>query len=355
MRRQLDHPRKTIGNPVHKDMTTKKKERQFKKMMGIRPHYLDQLRAKEIQRHITPLTPMDDGTKDTLKEEPKTTYLIPEIKNFVETPEIRQLKDRVKMWLTLGYPVHIIGPTGCGKTTLAMQVAKELGRSTLWINGDEQMRTTDLIGGYSQIEVETLRDRYIHNVFKSHDILSADWVDNPLTIACKLGFTLVYNEFSRTLPIANNVLLSVFQEGVLELPTHFGKERYVKVHPNFRAIFTSNSVEYAGVHRPQDALLDRMIGVYMDYYDFDTEVKIVEAHTKVSTEVAKNVVKTIRVLRAKLPEAERPGTRAAIMAGQAVKESNIKDLKQILTDIIVTKTKGTDDFSNKLKIIGNVV
>lgn len=356
MEKRSEHPRKVIGEPIHKDMATKKKERQLKKIRGLRPHYLDQLRAKEIPRYIGPLTSMEEEETEGMPlKEPRATYLIPQIKNFVETPEIKQLKERIKMWLRLGYPVHIIGPTGCGKTTIAMQVAKELGRSALWINGDEQMTTTDLIGGYSQIEVESLRDKYIHNVFKSHDILSADWVDNPLTISCKFGFTLVYNEFSRTLPIANNVLLSVFQEGILELPTHFGKERYVKVHPNFRAIFTSNSVEYAGVHRPQDALLDRMIGVYMDYYDFDTEVKIVEAHSKVSTEIAKKIVKAVRALREELPEAERPGTRAAIMAAHAIKESNPKDLEQILTDIIVTKTRGTADLSNKLKIIKNVI
>jgi len=357
MKKRPEHPRKVIGKPVHKDIATKRKERKFKKIRGVRPHYLDRLRAKEIPRYIKPLTSMDEAEAEGvyLKEGTRTTYLIPQIKNFVETPEIKKLKDRIKMWLKLGYPVHIIGPTGCGKTTIAMQVAKELGRSTLWINGDEQMTTTDLIGGYSQVEVESLRDKFIHNVFKSHDILSADWVDNPLTVACKFGFTLVYNEFSRTLPVANNVLLSVFQEGILELPTHFGKERYVRVHPNFRAIFTSNSVEYAGVHRPQDALLDRMIGVYMDFYDFDTEVKIVEAHSKVSSKVAKKIVKSVRALRAKLPEAGRPGTRAAIMAAQAIKASDSWDLKQILTDIIVTKTKGSADLSKKLTIIERAI
>ncbi len=350
------HERKSIGESVHKDMATKKKEKRLKNMLGLRPNRMNQLRAKEIAGAISLRNPTSDGESgDGLAKKPDFNYLIPEIKNFVEAPEIGQLKERMNMWLKLGYPIHIIGPTGCGKTTLAMQVAKELGRQTVWINGDEQTRTTDLVGGYSQVEVETMRDKFIHNVFKSKDILSADWVDNPLTIACKFGYTLVYNEFSRTLPIANNVLLSVFQEGVLELPTHFGQERFVKVHPNFRAIFTSNSVEYAGVHRPQDALLDRMIGIYMDYYNFDTEVKIVEAHSKLPLNAAKEVVKAVRGLRAKLPEAERPGTRAAIMAGQAIKESGKSDLEQILTDILVTKTRGYSDLSNKLRMIKNVI
>ena len=66
----------------------------------------------------------------------ETEFLVPTVEIFVETEPVRRLKDRVKLWINAGYPPHIVGPTGCGKTTLAMQVAKELGRPTLWINGD---------------------------------------------------------------------------------------------------------------------------------------------------------------------------------------------------------------------------
>jgi len=202
-------------------------------------------------------------------------FLVPSTDNFIETPQITKLKNKVKRWVKIGYPPHIIGPTGVGKTALAMKIAEEMGRPVLWINGDEQMTTADLIGGYSEIETQSVRDRFVHNVFVSKDRTKYTWVDNPLTISCKYGYTLVYNEFSRAKPIANNVLLSVLEEGILELPIMFGKDRYVKVHPDFSVIFTSNSIEYAGVFQPQDALLDRMIDIYMDYYDNDTEVKIV--------------------------------------------------------------------------------
>lgn len=295
---------------------------------------------------------------ELVREAIEATYLVPKVEHFVQTPEVKRIKERVKLWLKVGYPVHLIGPTGCGKTTLAMHVAKELGRPTVWINGDESVTTTDLIGGYSQVEQETLRDRYIHNVFKSKDILKADWVDNPLTLACKYGYTMVYNEFSRTKPVANNVLLSVFEEGILELPTKFGEERYVKVHPDFKAILTSNSVEYAGVHRAQDALLDRMIGIYMDFYDFDSEVKIVRMHTGVSAKEAKKVVSVVRALREKLPDAQKPGTRACIMIGQGLKALDgygKEDFEQLCIDIMTTKTKSPRDLSEKCTLIKEVI
>ncbi|MDP2932803.1 MAG: gas vesicle protein GvpN, partial [bacterium] len=44
--------------------------------------------------------------------------LIPQLENFVETKAVKAYEDRTQLWLKTGYPVHIIGPTGCGKSTL---------------------------------------------------------------------------------------------------------------------------------------------------------------------------------------------------------------------------------------------
>jgi gas vesicle protein GvpN len=291
-------------------------------------------------------------------ERVETEFLVPTIENFVETKHVKKLKDRVKLWTKVGYPPHIVGPTGCGKTTLAMQAAKESGRPTVWINGDEQMTTTDLIGGYSEMEAESVRDRFIHNVMLAKDRTKYTWVDNPLTLACKYGYTLVYNEFSRAKPEANNVLLSVLEEHILELPTMFSDERYIKVHPDFNIIFTSNSIEYAGVHKPQDALLDRMVDIYMDYYDFDTEVKIVQAHTGIPPKEAKKVVKAVRIIREKLPEPHKPGTRAQIMICQGLKAMNgysKEDLEQIYMDVLATKIGGPKELYKKSDLVKAVL
>jgi len=230
-------------------------------------------------------------------------------------------------------------------------VAERMGRPVVWINGDEYITTTDLVGGYSQVETEAIRDKYVHNVFKSKDILKADWVDNPLTIACKYGYTLVYNEFSRTKPAANNILLSVFEEGVLELPTKFGEERYVSVHPDFRTILTSNSVEYAGIHRPQDALLDRMVGIYMDYYSFDTEVGIVMAHSGVAPEQAERIVQLVRLLRERMDGAQSPGTRACIMIAQGLEACGNDCFESVCFDVIATKTSTAVDMIEKQGLV----
>jgi len=164
----------------------------------------------------------------------------------------------------------------------------------------------------------------------------------------------VYNEFSRSRAVANNVLLSIFSEGILELPTQFGEERYIKVHPNFRVIFVSNSLEYAGVHRPQDALLDRMVGIYMDYYDQETETKIIARQANIPEKEARVITTLLQSLREKLPQENCLGTRAGVMVAQAIQLTNNFDklnVKQSLGEVLTSKTKSLSHFKEQMKII----
>jgi nitric oxide reductase NorQ protein len=350
------HPRKVRGESVHQPLDEKRKNNPKAGSKEISVAKMQQeLKKRSIIIHTKHLF---NGNKTTSSNSDQKGYLVPDIECFVDAPEVQQLSERIQVWIKAGYPVHLIGPTGCGKTSLVMHIAKEIGRPVVWINGDDTLTTKDLIGGYAQIKQESMRDHYIHNVIKSEDIIKPEWIDNPLAIACKYGYTFVYNEFSRAKPIANNVLLSVFEEGILELPSKFGEDRYLKVHPEFRALLTSNSIEYAGIHAPQDALLDRIVGIYMDYYSFETEVDIVRKHTNLSYEEAENIVIVIRKVREQVNEIQKPGTRAAIMVGKALKQLNgnaTKYYKQLFLDVIATKTSSHGDLFQKEKLVQSVI
>jgi len=353
MRYVMTHPRKVRGEAIHQTSH----ERRISTASRVEERAeSDQEVTVRVRTPMGPERSKVSGEESRRKVE--RAYLMPEVKHFVETQEVKDTEDRMKLWLQAGFPVHLIGPTGCGKTSLATHVAQQLGRPVVWINGDESITTTDLIGGYSQMENETVRDKYIHNVFKSKDITKIEWVDNPLSLACKYGYTLIYNEFSRTKPAANNILLSVFEEGILELPTKFGEERYVKVHPEFKAILTSNSIEYAGIHRPQDALLDRLVGIYADYYSFETEAMITARHTGVTEDQARRIVSVVRSIRDKLPDAQKPGTRACIMIAKGLKTLNGHkniDFQQLCMDVIATKTSSPRDMEEKKVLVFGAV
>ncbi len=238
--------------------------------------------------------------------------------DFVETEAVKQLKQRALAYLDAGFPVHFRGPAGTGKTTLAMHVAAQLGRPVMLVCGDEEFTTSDLVGGQYGYRYRKVVDRFIHSVLRYEEDATQRWVDNRLTTACREGFTLVYDEFTRSRPEANNVLLAVLEEHMLVLPTMNREDNYIKVHPNFRAIFTSNPQEYAGVHEAQDALSDRLVTMDVDYYDRDTEVSITSSRTNLDPERSARIVDMIRDFRASGEYDQAPTLRACILIARVV-------------------------------------
>jgi len=255
--------------------------------------------------------------------------------NFVETPLVENLATRSLHYLKAGYPVHFSGPAGTGKTTLAMHVAASLGRPVILIHGDDEMGGSDLIGGEMGYRSTRLVDNYIHSVVKTEENVSKIWMDQRLTTACKMGFTLIYDEFNRSRPEANNVLLGILEERLLELPSSRSGDGYLKVHPQFNAIFTSNPEEYAGVHKTQDALLDRMITIKMGHYDFETETAITATKSNLSQEDAAKIVALVRSFRVLGVTNFRPTIRACVMIGRicAVRNAKVSCLDPIFCEI----------------------
>jgi len=252
--------------------------------------------------------------------EEQTTVLEPRsLSNFVETDQVKGMTERALAYVSAGFPIHFRGVSGTGKTTLAMHVASKIGRPVVMIHGDEEFSSSDLIGGEYGYRVKKVIDNFIHSVLKTEEDMQRRWVDNRLTVACKYGFTLIYDEFTRSRPEANNVLLSVLQEKMLDLPAaREGSENYLRVDPNFTAIFTSNPEEYAGVYRSQDALRDRMITMDLDHFDKETETAIAETKAGLSREGSVKIVNVVRGLRESGKCEYAPTIRGPIMIGKTL-------------------------------------
>lgn len=250
----------------------------------------------------------------TVRVQPLNDNVTPEpSEEFVTTPQVQELTDRALAYLEVGYAIHFAGPAGTGKSTLAYHVAAKRGRPVTLIHGDDEFGSSDLVGRDSGFRKSRVVDNYIHSVLRTEENMDTVWVDNRLTTACQNGYTLIYDEFNRSRPEANNALLSVLEERMLNLP---GLRRsgagYLEVHPEFRAIFTSNPEEYAGVHKTQDALMDRMITVRIGGLDRDTEIQVTLARSGIEREDAEIVVDIVRELREARVGAHRPTIRASI-------------------------------------------
>jgi gas vesicle protein GvpN len=281
---------------------------------------------------------------------------------FVDTHYVDDLTTRALNYIKAGFPVHLRGPSGTGKTTLAMHLASKIGRPVVMIHGDEEFTTSDLVGGEHGYRSRRVVDRFVSRVLKTEEDFSKRWMDNRLTVACKYGFTLLYDEFTRSRPEANNTLLSILQERIMDLPAaRDANEPYLKVHPDFTAIFTSNPEEYAGVHRSQDALRDRMITMDLDYFDYETEVAVAQAKSGLSRSCVETIVRIVRGLRESGKCEFAPTVRGCIMIAKTLKVQGLTvteepaAFQQMCQDILASETSrvGSKTNQNRVKEIVN--
>ena len=276
--------------------------------------------------------------------------------DFVETDYVKDITNRAQTYIKAGFPVHFRGPSGTGKTTVAMHLANKIGRPVMIIHGDAEFKTSDLIGGENGYKFKKIDDRFIHTVHKYEEDMTKQWVNNRLTLAVKHGFTLIYDEFTRSRPEANNILLPILQERMMTTSATSGGDSYLSVHPDFCAIFTSNPEEYAGVNRTQDALRDRMVTLDVDHFDFDTELEITIAKSQLPRDEVETIVCIVRSLRDSGKTEFDPTVRACIMIAKTLGVMNTTPsqssavFRRICQDILTSETSRVGSKTNQERV-----
>jgi len=130
----------------------------------------------------------------------------------------------------------------------------------------------------------------------------------------------------------------------------------MKVHPEFRAIFTSNPEEYAGVNRTQDALRDRMVTLDLDHFDYETELKITMAKSGLKLKDAEIIVKIVRGLRESGKTEFDPTIRGSIMIAKTLatldttpsESENV--FRKICQDILTSETSRIGSKTNQDRV-----
>lgn len=264
--------------------------------------------------------------------------------HFVQTPAIERIVRRGLRYLQSGYAVHLQGPAGTGKTTLAMYLAEALARPALIMFGDDEFSSADLLGSHAGYTRKKVVDSYIHSVVKVEDEVKQTWVDARLTLACREGFTLIYDEFNRSRPEVNNVLLSALEEKLLVLPTSANRSEPVRVHPQFRAIFTSNPEEYCGVHSTQDALLDRLVTIAMPEPDELTQQEILVEKTGIGRADAAAIVQLVKTYRVQTGGEKTSGLRSCLVLATVCQEHGIAvsvedgEFRDVCADVLLSRS-----------------
>ncbi|RDY71571.1 gas vesicle protein GvpN [Halobacillus trueperi] len=242
-----------------------------------------------------------------------------------DQPFFKSLIRRSLNYLSAGYPVHYTGPSGIGKTTLAIHVAKQRNKPVTLLSGNKDLTNDDLIGAYKGYSRKKLNDNFVRTVQKIEENVTEDWVSGHLYEAVKHGHTLVYDEFTRSSPETNNLFLSVLEEKILPLYGSKSKDSHVRVHPDFRVIFTSNPAEYIGVYDTQDALMDRMISIPLNAMSLEAEVAVVMERTKMKQKKAEAIVRFVREVKKSMDEKEDfLSLRASIMIADIAEKTSVR-------------------------------
>jgi nitric oxide reductase NorQ protein len=101
--------------------------------------------------------------------------------DLFENPQLASIGDRAMLYLNAGISIHLRGPAGTGKTTIAMQLAARIGRPAVLLTGDDGLTAGHLAGREIGMKSKQVVDRYVHSVHKVETETTSTWSDAVLT------------------------------------------------------------------------------------------------------------------------------------------------------------------------------
>ena len=164
-----------------------------------------------------------------------------------------------------GDALYLTGPTGCGKTSIVMQVASRLNWPTTSITAHGRMQVQEMLGRMVLTS-------------NGNGQTTMEYVLGPLANAMKSGYLFVLNEMDLLDPSEVAALNDILEGASLTIPE---TGEVIQPHPEFRFVATANSNGagdttggYQGVLQQNIAAMDRFRMTKVEYQESDAEEEI---------------------------------------------------------------------------------
>lgn len=185
------------------------------------------------------------------------------------------------------WPLYLSGPSGAGKTLMAMNIAKQYSQihsvPAYYVQLSPEMTKTSLILGLRLIDG------------------SLKVVDGVVAHSMQTGGIIVVDEAAHT----THELLLMFNSILDRTSVTSVGDRIIYAADTFRIIFCSNDSSYAGNIRLPQSFAQRLVSFHFDYPSFESEFLITrqiatdecKLPLTVPDSVTRYIVATIRMIR----------------------------------------------------------
>ena len=232
-------------------------------------------------------------------------------------------KEMLSTLIESGKNCLLTGATGCGKTTLCLEVANSLGMNPIVINmGSTQDARTSLIG-YHVLEDGTTR-------FQTSDFIKA--IQTPNTL-------IILDELSRASDDAFNIIFPLLDfRRDIRVEELGGSGETIMVDPSVRFVATANiGLDYSSARSLDRALKDRFIPFHLDYIKGKELTKyITHLYDKEISKTAKPLVQVYDYSHQQYKDSKISSQISTRMVLECVPLMDKFSLKDILNNVLLS-------------------